>query len=271
MDDRSLQQYFQEINSIPLLSRQEELIIAKKIVAGDLEAKEQMVQANLRFVVQVAKKYQGKGLPLEDLINEGNIGLINAVDRFDPDRGYHFISYAVWWIKQSILKAFNEKVKPIRLPSNRVHELLMIQKCMKELETELDRAPTHAEIAKRSGLTEENVEHLLTISQPVSTLNTESTYQWDTALRDTKTPSPEKSAIDGQLKKDINKVLRTLSQREAEILQYRFGLNDRKKQSLRELGDKYQITKERIRQIEKEALRKLRDTPEAQELQAYSS
>ncbi len=270
MNDRNLKQYFEEINNIPLLSREDEIKIAQQAAKGDTEAKEKLIQANLRFVVQVAKKYQDKGLPLEDLINEGNIGLIHAADRFDPDKGYHFISYAVWWIKQSILKAFNEKVKHIRLPSNRVQELLLIQKSAKELETHLGRPATEEELAKQTGYPQELVHDLLAISQPVSTLNHVGEEKKELELADTRTPSPEDSAMDKHLKKDINKVLRILSDRESEILQYRFGLNNKQKHSLKELGDQYNLTKERIRQIEKEALRKLQQSPEARELRAYS-
>ncbi len=270
MGERSLNQYFKEIHAIPLLTKEEEIVIARKAVAGDSQAKEQLIQANLRFVVQVAKKYQGKGLPLEDLINEGNIGLMHAADRFDPDRGYHFISYAVWWIKQAILKAFNEKVKQIRLPSNRVQELLLIQKSAKELESEYDRPPTEEELAKHTGLSTDTVQYLLTISQPVSTLSNVGEHQRDADLRDSKNPTPDVEVMDKHLKKDINKVLRTLSERESEIIQYRFGLNNKERHSLRELGDFYNVTKERIRQIEKEALRKLRQNPEVLELQAYA-
>ncbi len=265
-----LQQYFKEIDSIPLLSREEEYSLAKAMVDGDTSAKEKLIQANLRFVVQVAKKYQGKGLPLEDLINEGNIGLIHAADRFDPDRGYHFISYAVWWIKQTILKSFNEKVKQIRLPANRAQELMKIQSITKDLENEYDRAPTLEEIAFTAGLSTTLVSDLLSVSQPVSTLNPVEDPTFDTSLRDTKTQTPEAVVMDKHLRSDINKVLRILSNRESEIIEYRFGLNDKRKHSLNELGEKYNLTKERIRQIEKGAIRKLQTSEEAAHLYSYS-
>jgi RNA polymerase primary sigma factor len=266
--------YLKEINRIPLLTREEEDEISRKAVKGDKLAQEKLINSNLRFVVNVAKKYQNQGLPLADLINEGNIGLINAINKFDPDKGYHFISYAVWWIRQSILKAIYEKSRMIRLPLNRSNELLQIEKKKRELTSVKGIEPENEEIARELHLSKEIVDDLLNISRDMVSLDTPVYTDRDSSnlgdfIEDQGLKLPEEEFIDKSLAEDINNVLTTLSQKEAEILQYRFGLNHEKPLSLKQIGDKYNLTKERIRQIEKKAISRLQHPSRKQYLEAY--
>ncbi len=274
-DENILSIYLKEINSIPLLSREDEDKYARQAAAGDKKAREILIKSNLRFVVNVAKKYQNKGIPLSDLINEGNIGLMNAIEKYDVDRGYHFISYAVWWIKQSILKSIGEKSRMIRLPLNRAGELVQIERAKKELLAEKGIDPELQEIADAVGLDEEHVRDLIEISRelvsidnPVKAGEKESALLSDYIV-DTKTPKPEDIVIDNSLKVEINKLLETLSEKEADIIEQRFGLNGLIPMSLKEIGDRYNLTKERIRQIEKKAIDRLKHVSRSQYLEAF--
>ncbi len=266
--------YLKEINRIPLLTEEEELDLAIRSRDGDEFARQRMVEANLRFVVNVAKKYQNEGLPLIDLINEGNIGLMTALDKFDPDRGYRFISYAVWWIRQSIMKAINEKGRAVRLPLNRTNELLQMQKAqrslMKDLETE---EPTAEQIGELAGFDADHVENLLAISRDLVSLdapifNDGSASSVADFIEDD-AQSPEDALLDSALKDDVRRLLSTLSDREREIIELRFGLEGQVPMSLKEIGELYNLTKERIRQIEKRALDRLKESEYTRYVDSY--
>jgi len=275
-DENILSLYLKEINRIPLLTREEEIDLAKRAAQGDAKAKEQLVTANLRFVVNVAKKYQNQGIPLLDLINEGNIGLLNAIERFDVEKGYHFISYAVWWIRQAILKSICEKSRTIRLPLNRANELIQIQKAQKQIASENIEENDLHEIAKITNMDEQHIADLLNISRDMVSLETpvyaeKNNSQLGDFIEDEDYHSPEDEAIESSLKDDINVILRTLSQKEADIIEYRYGLNGKRPMSLKEIGDIYNLTKERIRQIEKKALERLRHPSRSKYLEAYTA
>jgi len=272
--ENSLSMYLKEINKVALLTRAEEEKYARLAAQGNQMAKDRLVAANLRFVVNVAKKYQNQGMALDDLISEGNIGLINAIERFDVDKGYHFISYAVWWIRQSILKAICEKSRTIRLPLNRANELVQIEKMRKEMFSEEGQEPEDRELARRLGMNESQVRDLLDISREMISLETPVYTDRDTSvlsdfLEDANHPSPEIQTVHSSLKSDLNEALETLSDKESKILELRFGLNDKQPLSLKEIGEKFHLTKERIRQIEKKALQKLQSPSEEKELEAY--
>lgn len=266
--------YLKEINRIPLLTEEEELDLAIKSRDGDEFARKRMVEANLRFVVNVAKKYQNQGLPLMDLINEGNIGLMTALDKFDPDRGYRFISYAVWWIRQSIMKAINEKGRAVRLPLNRTNELLQMQKAqrslMKDLETE---EPTAEQIGELAGFDADHVENLLAISRDLVSLDAPLFGDGNTSsvadFIEDGAQSPEEALMDSALKDDVRRLLSTLSKREREIIELRYGLEGQIPMSLKEIGELYNLTKERIRQIEKRALDRLKESEYTRYVDSY--
>lgn len=271
-----LSMYLKEINQIPLLTEEEELDLAIRAKAGDEFARKRMIESNLRFVVNVSKKYQNQGLSLSDLINEGNIGLMTALDKFDPDKGYRFISYAVWWIRQSVMKAINEKSRAVRLPLNRTNELLQIKKAerilMKELNTE---DPSVEEIGELAGLDPALVKDLMAISRelvsldaPVvgdgSSLSSIGDFIEDDSI------SPEDSLLDVALQADVDKILEfSLNEREREIIELRYGLNGKFPMSLKEIGELYNLTKERIRQIEKKALERLQAPEVTKYVEAY--
>jgi len=273
-DDNILSLYLKEINTIPLLTREEEVKYATEAASGNEFAKNKLIKANLRFVVNVAKKYQNQGLPLADLISEGNIGLMNAIERFDVEKGYHFISYAVWWIRQAILKAICEKSRMIRLPLNRANELVQIEKVRKDLQSDNRLEPEMEEIAKKLSMDKDHVEDLLNISRDLVSLDTPVYDEKDSSLlsdfvEDKGYQAPDEIAIDNSLKADINDLLNTLSHKESDIIQYRYGLNGRRPMSLKEIGIRYKLTKERIRQIEKKAIKRLQHPSRSQYLASY--
>jgi len=265
-DENILKIYLKEINRIPLLTREEENKYVRLALDGDEAAREKILNGNLRFVVSVAKKYQNQGLPLSDLISEGNIGLIHALERFDPERGYHFISYAVWWIRQAVLKAINEKSRMIRLPLNRTNELVQIEKTRKELQLDSYGEDATELIASELNMTKAHVESLLNISRDLVSLETpidskREKVELRDLLEDGNAPLPEEHLLDQALKDDINLVLDSLTEKESQIIQYRFGLNGNTSMSLKDIAIIYDLTKERIRQIEKKALSKIRQSP----------
>jgi len=273
-DENILSLYLKEINRIPLLTRSEEEQTATLAAQGDKASKNRLIKATLRFVVNVAKKYQNQGLPLADLISEGNIGLINAIERFDVSKGFHFISYAVWWIRQAILKAICEKSRMIRLPLNRANELVQIEKVRKELGGAGRGDSEIVEIARQLDMDEDHVADLINISRDLISLDTPIYDEKDSSLlsdfvEDRGYKAPHEVVVDKALREEINQVLDTLSQKEADIIQYRFGLNGRRPMSLKEIGSRYKLTKERIRQIEKKALKRLQHPSRSSPLRAY--
>ncbi len=275
-DDEILSIYLKEINNIPMISHEEENELARKAKEGDRKAFEKVINSNLRFVVSVAKKYRGQGLPLSDLINEGNIGLITALEKFEPDKGYHFISYAVWWIRQSILKALSEKGRLVRLPLNRTNEFIQISKAKEKLSHEKGSDEVSAkEIAEEVGLEEALVKELITVTQDTVNLDSkvkgrnESETTLEEFLEDPN-GTPEDEIVNESLSVEVENLLSILSEKERNILQMRYGLNGEKPKSLKEIGDSYSLTKERIRQIEKRALERLRKEGEARGLECYT-
>jgi RNA polymerase primary sigma factor len=272
--ENALSVYLKEINKVDLLTREEEVELATRAKEGDPRAKERLINANLRFVVNVAKKYQNQGLPLDDLISEGNIGLINAIERFEVEKGYHFISYAVWWIRQAILKAICEKSRTIRLPLNRANELVQIEKLKKELSVDNGEEASDKEIARLLGLSENMVRDLINISRDMVSLETPVFDEKQSStlgdfVEDGSGQTPDALTISDSLKEEINKALATLTDKESQIIQWRFGLNNNKPLSLKEIGTRYNLTKERIRQIEKKALQRLQQPTSQMGLDAY--
>ncbi len=274
-DDNVLSMYLKDINKIPLLTREEENDLAIKAAQGDQAAKNKIVSANLRFVVNVAKKYQNHGLDLTDLISEGNIGLLTAIERFDVTKGYHFISYAVWWIRQSILKAICEKSRMIRLPLNRANELVQIEKARKMVSGNKTEEQEMTEVAEMLNINISHVREMLNISRDMVSLDAAvRPSDSDSAsvgefLEDTQYDDPAEKAISRSMKEDIQDVLETLTDKEAEVLKYRFGLEGNQSMSLKEVGDVFNLTKERIRQIEKKAIRRLQHPTRMSRLEAY--
>lgn len=269
--------HLNEINKISLLSNEKEVELAKKAASGDKAARDLLVSSNMRFVVNVAKKYQNRGLDLEDLISEGYVGLLEAVTRFDVDRGYHFISYAVWWIRQSILKAVYEKGRAIRLPMNRTNEILQIEKARKAVSgsSKKTEAQELDEIASMLGMTKYHVREMLDISRDTLSLDAPSSYDdsgkmtlGDSVASDTRS-DPSENAMDSSLRDSIFEVLGTLDSKSAQVLRMRFGLDSGECMSLKQVGDHFNLTKERIRQIEKTAIMRIRNSSRKDKLVDY--
>ncbi len=269
-----LAQYLMEIDKINLLTREEEEYLAKKAFEGDRESREKLIKANLRFVVNIAKKYQKRGLPLIDLINEGNMGLITAADKFDYKRGYHFISYAVWWIKQSILKALSEKTRLIRLPLNRANQLMQIERYKKEKDMLQSGEVSNEQIADALDIDQASVKNIINASREYVSFDAPIKFDkkeryLSEMIKDTSFRQPEEVQIDNSLREAIHKALETLTEKEQMVIKYRYGLDGNEPMSLKEIGKKFNLTKERIRQIEKKALRRLSHPSRSESLKAF--
>ena len=274
-EDRSLDLYLREIGETPLITAADEVELAKKIKLGDQGALEKLTKANLRFVVSVAKQYQNQGLSLADLINEGNIGLIKAAKRFDETRGFKFISYAVWWIRQAVLQALAEQSRIVRLPLNRVGTLHKIGKISSTLEQEYGREPSPDEIAKELALSAVEVTDTLKISNTHLSLDAPFSVSEDNSLMDVLEdefqPAPDEALLNESLRLEIERALDTLSAREAEVINLYFGLNAEKALTLEEIGARFNLTRERVRQIKEKAIRRLRHASRSKSLRAYLS
>ena len=274
-NDNILALYLKDINKIPMLSHEEQSELADKAQKGDKKAQDKLVNANLRFVVNVAKKYQNHGLDLTDLISEGNLGLLTAVEKFDSSKGYHFISYAVWWIRQSILKAVCEKSRPIRLPLNRANELVQIEHAKKVLGHKKTEQQEYEEIGKMLNMEPSHVREMINISRDMISLDAEindgenNHAKIGDFFEDDTYDRPEEKAIDNAMKNDINNIVDSLKPNEAKIIRMRFGLNGYKPMSLKEVGEICDLTKERIRQIEKNAIVRLQHPTRSRKLEAY--
>ncbi len=272
-DTQSLDKYLHEIGKEDLLTADEEVELARKIKKGDAKALDRMVRGNLRFVVSVSKQYQNQGLSLPDLINEGNLGLIKAAQRFDETRGFKFISYAVWWIRQSILQALAEQARIVRLPLNKIGSINKINKTLALLEQEYEREPSTEEIASILEIQPEEVKKALMSSSrhvsmdaPLQQDEESSMYE---VLPNKDMPLPDKNLITDSLRKEIERTLTTLAAREADILRLYFGLNEGPALTLEEIGERFDLTRERVRQIKEKAIRKLKQTSRSRNLKTY--
>ncbi len=272
--DDSVRLYLREIGKIPLLSAEEELELARRVVDGDQKAKDKMAEANMRLVVSIAKRYVGRGLDLLDLIQEGNTGLLRAVEKFDPDRGFKFSTYATWWIRQAITRAIADQARTIRIPVHMVETINKLLRTQRRLTQELNREPTNEEIAAAMDIEVDKVEHIMKIKQDISSLDASIRDDEEESvladfIEDEDTISPEESATNQLLKEQVKGMLGALTEREQKILKLRFGLEDGKQHTLEEVGQEFSVTRERIRQIEAKALAKLRKHKDAKKLHDY--
>jgi len=272
-ESQSLDKYLQEIGKVDLLTPDEEVTLAQRIREGDQFALEKLTKANLRFVVSVAKQYQNQGLSLGDLINEGNLGLIKAAKRFDETRGFKFISYAVWWIRQSILQALAEQSRIVRLPLNRVGSLNKISKSFSELEQKFEREPSPEEIAEVLELTTAEVVDTLKISGRHVSVDAPFVQGEENRLLDVleneDEETPDSGLMNDSLRKEVQRALSTLTKREADVITLYFGLNGEHSLTLEEIGEKFNLTRERVRQIKEKAIRRLRHTSRSKALKPY--
>ena len=269
----SLDKYLQEIGKVGLISADEEVELAQKIKAGDQKALDKLTKANLRFVVSVAKQYQNQGLTLPDLNNEGNLGLIKAAQRFDETRGFKFISYAVWWIRQSILQALAEQSRIVRLPLNKIGSINKINKKYAELEQLNERAPSAEEIAQELDMTEEDVKESLKnsgrhISMDAPLVEGEDSNLYD-VLKSGESPNPDRELMNESLRIEIERALQTLTPREADVIRLYFGLGGQHAMTLEEIGETFDLTRERVRQIKEKAIRRLKHTSRSKILKTY--
>ena len=274
--DDSVRLYLREIGKIPLLNAEEELALAQKVVAGDKRAKDKMAEANMRLVVSIAKRYSGRGLDFLDLIQEGNTGLLRAVEKFDPDKGFKFSTYATWWIRQAITRAIADQARTIRIPVHMVETINKLLRTQRRMTQELNREPSIEELAKELEMEPEKVEYVMKIKQDIASLDAgvgRDGDEEDSVLRDfiedEESATPEESAASQLLKEQVQAILSTLSDREQKIIKMRFGLENGKSHTLEEVGQEFAVTRERIRQIEAKALAKLRKHKDSKKLHDY--
>lgn len=274
--DDSVRLYLREIGKIPLLSSDEEFALAKKVVAGDKQAKAKMAEANMRLVVSIAKRYSGRGLDLLDLIQEGNTGLLRAVEKFDPDRGFKFSTYATWWIRQAITRAIADQARTIRIPVHMVETINKLLRTQRRMTQELNREPTIDELAEELEMEPEKVEYVIKIKQDITSLDAGIGRDGDEEdsvlgdfIEDEDSATPEETAANQLLKEQVQSILSTLSDREQKIIKMRFGLETGKSHTLEEVGQEFAVTRERIRQIEAKALAKLRKHKDSKKLHEY--
>jgi RNA polymerase primary sigma factor len=272
-ESKSLDKYLQDISKIDMITAEEEVELAQRIKAGDQVALEKLTKANLRFVVSVAKQYQNQGLKLPDLINEGNLGLVKAAKRFDETRGFKFISYAVWWIRQSILQALAEQSRIVRLPLNKIGSINKINKAYSFLEQEHERAPSAEEIAKELDMTVKDVKQSmrnsgrhLSMDAPLKEGETSNLYD---VVRSGESPNPDKALLHDSLHTEISRALETLTTREADVIRLNYGIGNQQPMTLEEIGDVFDLTRERVRQIREKGIRRLRHNSRSKILKTY--
>ncbi len=274
--DDSVRLYLREIGKIPLLSNEEEVDLAYRIVKGEKKAKDKMVEANMRLVVSIAKRYSGRGLDFLDLIQEGNTGLLRAVEKFDPDKGFKFSTYATWWIRQAITRAIADQARTIRIPVHMVETINKVLRATRKLTNELNREPTVEEIAKEMGMEPEKVDYVMKIKQDIASLDATVGRDGDDEdsvlgdfIEDEGRVSPEDAAAAQMLKEQIAEILSSLSEREQKVVKLRFGIGGGRPHTLEEVGAEFSVTRERIRQIEAKALSKLRKHKDTKKLHEY--
>ncbi len=276
VSDDSVRLYLREIGKIPLLNAEEELALAQRVVNGDKKAKDKMAEANMRLVVSIAKRYSGRGLDFLDLIQEGNTGLLRAVEKFDPDKGFKFSTYATWWIRQAITRAIADQARTIRIPVHMVETINKLLRTQRRMTQELNREPSIEELAKELEMEPEKVEYVIKIKQDIQSLDAgvgrdgeDEDSTLGEFIEDEESATPEESAANQLLKEQVQSVLSTLSDREQKIVKMRFGLDGGKSHTLEEVGQEFAVTRERIRQIEAKALAKLRKHKDAKKLHEY--
>ncbi len=274
--DDSVRLYLREIGKIPLLTPEEEADLAQRIVKGDKKAKDKMVESNMRLVVSIAKRYGGRGLDFLDLIQEGNTGLLRAVEKFDPDKGFKFSTYATWWVRQAITRAIADQARTIRIPVHMVETINKVLRTTRKLTTELNREPTNEEIAKELDMEPEKIDYVMRIKQDIASLDASVGREGDDEdsvlgdfVEDEERDSPEDAAANQILKEQLAEILATLTEREQKIIRLRFGIGGGRPHTLEEVGNEFAVTRERIRQIEAKALSKLRKNKDTKKLHEY--
>lgn len=274
--DDSVRLYLREIGKIPLLTSEEEADLAQRIVKGDKKAKDKMVEANMRLVVSIAKRYGGRGLDFLDLIQEGNTGLLRAVDKFDPGKGFKFSTYATWWVRQAITRAIADQARTIRIPVHMVETINKVLRTTRKLTTELNREPTNEEIAAALDMEPEKIDYVMRIKQDIASLDASISREGDDEesvlgdfVEDEERDSPEDSAANQILKEHLSEIIATLTDREQKIIRLRFGIGGGRPHTLEEVGAEFDVTRERIRQIEAKALNKLRKNKDTKKLHEY--